>query len=378
MNPDNTTVATPAKNDNDNDDIELMQHLVNDNNSTTKKKVNNNNQEGLFQRIMQSLDERCNVKMLMRLWGPRLECVVRLMLVATFLDDSYRTATHFSGLAKQIAEQGCLKYLAAVSAPLNLFSVVASVVFLLIGLVVQSVGSLCLVAVVQPDIASKALIGWTIAQPILFGQVSNMELVAESLSLLGGLLMLRAHLVFDKNYSGAQTQLIGRLLLPAMSLYYTGNFLMAALTLDENSNIAVFIASLSMFAINTIMLVGLAISSTFVAFGLKSRLIALLLAVFNIGYIFYTHPFFRFISLDTKTGQWKYDEDNMTMPHVTLAKGVTAFDFNPEQVYDLHKYYFFLGLSTSGALLLLARYGPGEIAAQKDEVLLPVVTRAQD
>ena len=40
--------------------------------------------------------------------------------------------------------------------------------------------------------------------------------------------------------------------------------------------------------------------------------------------------------------------------------------------------YFFPGLSTTGALLLLAQFGPGEIAVDKDELILGDVQRARD
>ena len=53
-------------------------------------------------------------------------------------------------------------------------------------------------------------------------------------------------------------------------------------------------------------------------------------------------------------------------------------DFEPWLMLDLHRYYFFHGLSTSGALLLLAQFGPGKIAVEEDEVLLGDVQRARD
>jgi len=298
------------------------------------------------------------------------------MLVATFLDDSLRTAMHFSEHTKQVGEQGCLKWLAAVMSP-KLVGVIATVV-LAIGLLAQSIGSLHLVALIRPDGATKALIGWAIVQPILYSQLSNVDFVAESLSLVGGLLMLRARLVFKQTSHGAgsRTQLIGRLLLPAMYLYHAGLFLSSAVTLDETNNLAMYVSSLSMFVVNTAVLVGLLISSMLVAAGLKSRLVAVLLALVNLGFVFYQHPFFRFVWLEG--GKWKIDEDNMLMPNVALPTDILPGDFDPWQIYDLHRYYFFLGLSTSGALLLLAQFGPGEIAIQKNEVLLPVVTRSQD
>ena len=65
------------------------------------------------------------------------------------------------------------------------------------------------------------------------------------------------------------------------------------------------------------------------------------------------------------------------MPNVSLADSADL-KIDPWQVYDIHKYYFFLGLSTSGALLLLTHYGPGKMALQQNELVLPTVSRAQD
>lgn len=321
----------------------------------------------LFQRLMLPLDERLNVKMLMRTWRPRLEFVVRLMLVTTFLDDSFRTALTFTEHTNQVGEQGCLKWLVATSP--GLVAIIATVA-LGIGLLAQTIGSFCLLALIQPDAATKALIGWTMVQPVLYAQLSNFEFVAESLSLVGGLLMLRAHLVSEQ-----RTQLLGRLLLPLTYLYYAGLFIFSAFTLDETNSLVMYVSSLSMFVINTAVIVALIIGTMLVAAGLKSRLVALILALLNLGFVCHQHPFFFYIWREG--GEWKYDE-NMPIPHVALPTDVLPSDLDMWQIYDLHRYYFFLGLSTSGALLLLAQFGPGEIAVQKNEVLLPVVARAQD
>ena len=66
------------------------------------------------------------------------------------------------------------------------------------------------------------------------------------------------------------------------------------------------------------------------------------------------------------------------MPHVALPKEITEGDFETWLIYDLHRYYFFQGLSTSGALMLLVMFGPGEIAIEEDEELLGDVQRARD
>ena len=321
---------------------------------------------GIMERIVMPLEERYSLKKLSQVWGPKLEFIARLMLVGVFLDDSLRTAMNFSNQIEQI-DQGwhC--------------GLVVPAIVLGIGLISEFLGALCLITLRNTDGATIALIGWTIVQPVLYGQLSNVQFVTESLSLLGGLLMLRAHLVFDQAREGigARTQLIGRLLLPAMYLYYAWRFILTSFAYEETSSVAMFISSLSMFVINAAMIVGFMIGSAFLFFGLKSRFVALMLALINIGVVFYQHPFFRYIWYEG--GEWKYDEDNMPNPSYVLPSDVSPLEvvYDATVIYDLHRYYFFMGLSTSGALLLLAQFGPGEYAVQKAEVLLPRV-RAQD
>eukprot|EP00592_Proboscia_alata_P004196 CAMPEP_0194371152 /NCGR_PEP_ID=MMETSP0174-20130528/19532_1 /TAXON_ID=216777 /ORGANISM="Proboscia alata, Strain PI-D3" /LENGTH=186 /DNA_ID=CAMNT_0039149039 /DNA_START=1068 /DNA_END=1628 /DNA_ORIENTATION=- len=145
---------------------------------------------------------------------------------------------------------------------------------------------------------------------------------------------------------------------------------------QQKQSFALFVSSLLMYAVYTAVLVGLTIGFTIVAAGLKPRLIVLVLMLMNPGYVFYEHPFFRFVW--QKNGEWVYDEENMPFPNVTLSTDVGLGNFEPEQIYDLHQCYFSLGLFTLEALLLLAQHGLSKIAAQKDEVLIPVVARNQD
>lgn len=333
--------------------------------STRHSRAGPKGNDSFFQR----LDDKVNVKLLSRIWGPKLETVVRLMLVSTFLDDSLRTATNFTQLSKQVSEEGCLRWLSS-------SAIVFASIFLFLGLLFQLIGSILLVSLKYPDYATRSLIIWSILQPILYGQLSNFEFVAESLSLIGGLLMLRSHVVYDPSSEAskrARVLLFGRLLVPAMYVYYAGHFMFKALTEEETSSVSQYFASLSLFVVNLLVIVGLVIGSSFVAAGLRSRVIALLLALINIIYVFYNHPFFLYVS--RKDGEWVYD-DNMPIPAASLPDDVSIFDFDLEQIYDLHRYYFFMGLSTSGALLLLAQFGPGEYAVQEDETILPM--RAQD
>ena len=390
MSPDTTTTA---KNPENNDaDIE-MQHLVdpgcNDaeqgtsaiaglHTSGPKKSEHGGNGNSAFQRLMLELDERCNINMLLRWWCPRLEFLVRLMLVSTFFDDSLHTALHFFEVTERIGNEGCLRWLVSMSPGSTTVKIVSviSAIALGIGVLAQFIGSICILARVQPNGATIALISWVIVQPVLYSQLSNMEFITESLSLIGGLLMLRAHLVYDNDArigAAEYTKLVGRLLLPSMYLYYTGKCLLSAASLEETDGIFSFASSLSAFALNSIALVVGIISYVFVAAGLQSRLISLFLAICNLVFCFYQHPFFRYIYRED--GHWEV-RPIMAMPSVVVPEDVTANDFDLWQIYDLHRYYFFLGFSTSGALLLLAQLGPGKIAVQKDEVFIP--RRAQD
>ena len=121
------------------------------------------------------------------------------------------------------------------------------------------------------------------------------------------------------------------------------------------------------YAVNAAVLGGLVLGCLLVAFGLKSRTVALSLSIVNLLFVLLSHPFFAYVWRDN--GTWKYDESALraSMPHVADA---TPENFEPWHLVDLHRHYFFQGLSTSGALLLLAQFGPGEIAVEKNEVLI--------
>jgi len=339
---------------------------------------------GLFLRCLNQLDDRTSVKLLLHVWGPWFEFVVRLLRVATFLDDSFRVITHFSQHIDQVGEQGFLKPLAAASP--GLVSIIASLA-LSVGLLAQSLGSFCLLAGHKSETGTKALIGWAIAQPVMYIQMTNFEFVAESLSIVGGLLILLSHLSEQAMRDGrkvplgggiipcapeaaiARTSLLGRLLLPAKYMYHAGVILVDNLTgaVDHTEYTSAML--LAEYGVNVAVLLGLLLLCALIAAGLKSRTIALVLALVNLVFVFCQHPFFTFVWREG--GQWKYDKLAMSesMPHVALPKGASTDNFEPWHIVDLHRYYFFQGLSTTGALILLAMVGPGELAVVEDELL---------
>lgn len=334
------------------------------------------NDEGVVQKVVNKLDEKYNVKALKKVWKPRLELVIRGMLVATFAEDSYGTVMTFKGHMEQIRDSSSLSK----NMP-GLIDVIACVA-LTVGICIQLVGSACLVTLNQVDLATKALMGWVVAQPILNAQLSNAEFMTESLTLLGGLFLLRAHLLrkeIDQEHlvSLQKQQLVGRLLLPAMYVHYAVEFLYSALTAKESDTYFQFLQDLSTMVLMIAALITMLMFSTLVAAGLKSRVVALLLALGNLVLVMFTHPFFLMVS--RKDGEWKYDVSNYSLPRVALPDDyVLKVDELSHQFYEFHRYYFFLGLSSSAALLLLAQLGPGEMAIQTNEVLLPVSSRGKD
>lgn len=314
-----------------------------------------------LQQRMLELDEACNINLLMRWWCPCLDVLARIILVLTFFDDSLRITLHFNEHTKQIREEGVLRWLLVPMSPEWVSA--TSTLLLGIGVLAQFFGSICILARVKVDCATIALISWIIVQPVLYSQLFNIELVAESLSLIGGLLMLRAHLVYcNAGFDAAEsTKLVARLLLPIMYLYYAGKCLVSAVALEETDGFMSFNLSLSAFALNSAVLVASIISSMLAAVGLQSRLMSLILAAWNLVYVFRNHPFFCYIYL--KGGHWEI-KPIMSMPSVALPSDINVSDLDLWQIYDLHRYYFFLGLSTSGALLILSQFDPGEISVQ--------------
>lgn len=288
---------------------------------------------GPVEQLLMSLDDTYNFKRMIRKWRHHLDFLLRLLLVATFLDDSFHTALTFSE-----------------------HSISVNPFVLFFGICAQILGSTLLLALYYPKWSVNALIAWLVVQPVLYKQLSNFDFLADSITLMGGLLLMQSYLLYN-----SMTHLLGRMLLPAMYLYHAVHYLMSLEHFHFN-NALKFIVLLTVCVL--------------VILGLKSRRLALLLGFVNIGFIFYQHAFFRMIYLED--GEWKYNPHHMSIPtNVVLPEGYATSDFNLEEVYNIHRYYFFFGLSVSGSLFTLASIGPGEIALETNELLLPE-GRAED
>lgn len=288
---------------------------------------------GPIEQLMMSLENRYNFKRMLRMWGPYLDFLLRLLLLATFIDDSVHTALNFSQHEKTVN-------------PYVLF----------FGICAQILGTAFLLALYYPKWSVRALIVWLVVQPVLYKQLSNFDFLADSITLMGGLLLLESYLLHTP-----MTHLFGRMLLPSMYIYHAGYYLLSLEHFHFN-NALKFIVLLTVCVL--------------VIIGLRSRRLALMLGFANFGFVFYQHAFFRMIYLEG--GEWKYDPTHMSIPNnVVLQEGYSTSDFDLEEVYNVHRYYFFLGLSVSGSLFTLASIGPGDIALETNELLLPA-GRAED
>jgi len=266
---------------------EFYDHLLGDGNTSST------NEPGLarawpshqwvHQRIMLRVEEQVSVKLLLKVWGPRFEIFTRCMLVTIFLVDSVGMAVHFS---EQVGQFG--------SGSFGFFAVT-------LGVLVQSIASLGLL--VKPSVGHvwcPLLIGWEVLQPVLYGQLANLEFVCGSLSIVGGLCLLMAHLQKESDSEEGKssahntfqvgTELTGRLLLPSSYTYQAWLYLSMMMVSRDTSGVVDYLLKFSSSVVSAALLVILIIGCLLIAVGLGSRTVALGLAILNIAFVCYEHP----------------------------------------------------------------------------------------
>jgi len=294
----------------------------------------------------------------------RLQVVARLLVVGTFADDSLRVACDYSGQVSTMGSVGFRKPLASI----------LPVVFIL----TQGISVFLIVSELAPEPGCIALLVWTGLHPFIYKQESNLEFLLESVTIMGGLMVLlsserhnrkaRERKLPSAAVSQEETaeeankmnllQLCGRVCISAVFLFYGGKMmhdrvqgLSKGLAEDENLFTAVF---------EGVLMVFLLLLTGFLVAGMKSRWCALLLALIMALSAMYKHPWF------------------ITM----WSKSTFALDFvvGYEDTYvdawlysDHQRYFFFQQLSTVGALLQLVVHGPGKYSMDEADGPVQVI-----
>mmetsp|Transcript_64 Transcript_64/g.174 ORF Transcript_64/g.174 Transcript_64/m.174 type:complete len:293 (+) Transcript_64:57-935(+) len=256
-----------------------------------------------------------------------LEVVGPFLLVLTNAEDALRVLMRWSEQLQYMKLQ--MKWGTYVSA-----------LILLLSALVQAVGSVGVITRVQLKANCCLLLGFTVVQPVLYGQLTDVDFVFRSLTQVGGLLLLLRHEdtlgrgakrgnsqdafagMGSESHggrngagSGARLQLLGRVLLMAIFFCQGARHLYVS-----GVTVLSLVGFLLLFALCTLVVAGF-----------KARWSAVILATALGITNLWMFPFWR---------------DNGRMR-------------------DFHKYYFFNTLSIMGGLLLLVSYGPGGLSVDQ-------------
>ena len=126
-----------------------------------------------------ALDARLSLKLMHR----KMQVVAKVLIVTTFFEDALRVLLTFSVQQNSMRIAGWQSPLLHTGLPM-------------LSLVVQSSGSL-LVALPgsskRAEVGCYILLGWCMFHPIMYRQETNWEFVLETLTIMGGLLILLSH-----------------------------------------------------------------------------------------------------------------------------------------------------------------------------------------
>ena len=299
------------------------------------------------------LDARINVKHSWR----RLQLFARCLIVSTFIDDTLRIACDHEGQRASMEQaHESLSHAATHLLP---------VLFVL----TQASGSL-LVLCGRPgseQLGVCILATWAAIHPFLYKQQENTEFMVESLSIIGGLLILLASMRAtarrgraEPHAAGSRVDLLqraGRSCHSALFVYYAAKAARERLAALEGRAAA---EAPGVALIEGVLLAALACLSALLILGLRSRLAALALAVATAGAALFKHPWY--------VTMWS--DGTFALDDVVGYEGmrVSAWLYSNHQ-----RYFFFQQLSTAGALLQLVVYGPGRLSVDEADGPLEVV-----
>ena len=321
--------------------------------------------------MSRALDERVNLKHVHR----RLQAISKVLIVTTFFEDALRVLLTFSVQQNSMRIAGWRS--PALHTGLPVFS-----------FCVQTCGAFL---VALPGISSRSelgcyiLLSWCVVHPIMYRQEQNWEFVLETLTIMGGLLILLSHCMLVGASAAAKQMPV----LPAKAVGPT-----AALTEGGAANRAHRVSAVGRVLISAIFLcsafqevhgyaqrvlssldttalldrlfegaliVGTFLTSSLLIIGIRSRIIALILAVLMALSACYMHPFWIY-AFSTKTYR---------MEGVSHMEG---FEVDAFTMGDHQRYFFFQTMSTVGALLLLVVHGPGKLSLDEQQGQLVLIT----
>jgi len=309
--------------------------------------------------IYSSVDSRVNLKHVYR----RLQITARILIIGTFMDDAVRVATDFDGQVRTMAGVGWCSSWGAVKT--------CSHTLPLVFIITQATGAFLVLSGASPQVGCLILVVWAGVHPFMYAQQANLEFLLESVTIIGGLLILlsserssaKARLQQEMEQASAapirrgqdeetkeetsRLLLVGRIALSSVFVYYSVKMINERLTSDVNK------APLEAVAYG-VLLATLMIVTGLMVTGMKARWCAMGLAFIMGCAALYKHPWYITI----------WSKKQFTLDFVV---GYEHTRVNSWLYSDHQRYFFFQQISTVGALLQLVVHGPGRYSIDEAE-----------
>jgi len=302
------------------------------------------------------------------------QAVAKVLIVTTFMEDALRVLLTFH------VQQNSMR-IAGWQSPIlhNLLP--------MLSFCIQSCGSLL---VVMPGGGQRAmagcylLIGWCMWHPFMYGQQTNWEFMLETLTIVGGLAVLLSHFMLVKpgrmaglpsarasvisdsplSNRAHRIQAAGRMMIVSIFLFYAFQ-MVHGYSAHLRSKVGAADFDWQTPLVEGLLIVLLLYMCSLVIIGMKSRWVALLLAVTMAAADLYMHPFWVFI-FSTRT---------YLMEGVA---GMEGYEVDAFTMADHQRYFFFQTMSTVGALLLLVVHGPGKLSIDEQNGPMQLITAKGD
>jgi len=134
---------------------------------------------GALQQILTAVDERVSLKHVHR----RLQAFARVLIVGTFMDDALRVTCDYPGQIHTMKAVGWGQSMGA-------WAPVIHTVMPSLFIATQTAGVLLILTRLAPQAGCIILTVWAAIHPFLYAQQSNLEFLLESVTIIGGILIL--------------------------------------------------------------------------------------------------------------------------------------------------------------------------------------------